>query len=78
MTANYSLCCSALVTVGGEGMTHYWVCLNCDKACDAVNAETRSSYWSDSFEKPRPPSPYPPAWAVVLVGIVMALCWMWL
>ena len=31
-----SKCCASSVTVGGKGMTHYYVCSTCKKACDVV------------------------------------------
>ena len=34
--SNKSNCCFAPVTVGGEGMTHYYVCSECKEPCDTV------------------------------------------
>lgn len=31
-----SNCCAAPVTVGGEGITHYYVCSACHEGCDAI------------------------------------------
>lgn len=32
-------CCGAPVLVAGEGITHYYVCTLCDKACDCVTTK---------------------------------------
>lgn len=36
MTEPLSDCCHAEVIVAGEGTTHYYVCVKCGMACDAV------------------------------------------
>jgi len=32
-------CCNAPVSVGGGGTTHWWVCEDCGKPCDATPEE---------------------------------------
>lgn len=37
MSSNYiSQCCGARVEVGGDGVTHFFVCYQCNKACDVT------------------------------------------
>lgn len=35
MSERLSSCCNATVHVGGSGVTRYYVCDLCEKACDA-------------------------------------------
>jgi hypothetical protein len=37
-----SNCCSASVRVGGEGVTHYYMCIQCGKACDLQPDQTKA------------------------------------
>lgn len=36
MTDVVSTCCSAPVTVGGQGTTHWWICTACAMPCDVI------------------------------------------
>ncbi len=38
-TIPMSDCCKAECTIGGEGLTHYFVCSKCLKACDEAKDE---------------------------------------
>lgn len=31
-----SKCCFSDVKIGGEGLTHYYICSSCKKACDII------------------------------------------
>lgn len=31
-----SKCCKAEYKLGGDGVTHYWVCKSCNKACNLI------------------------------------------
>ena len=36
-----SKCCNAKVKIGGEGLTHFYVCTKCNEACDYFNIDER-------------------------------------
>jgi hypothetical protein len=49
-----SNCCQAPVKVGGEGITHYYVCTKCNKPCDGIRQRMESSYELEKLMSQRP------------------------
>lgn len=37
-----SECCSADLRIGGEGLTHYYICTKCNNPCDSKLPEKES------------------------------------
>ena len=37
-----STCCGAVMTVGGSGTTHYYVCAKCQRSCESMAADGKA------------------------------------
>jgi len=46
-----SKCCGSEVAIGGEGTTHYYYCLKCNKACDTIEQPEQADFIEEKMKE---------------------------